>query len=201
MRIPIGIVGSVLGATIAFYLAIITLVTLPGEGAPRWFMVAGIAGLSLIAGLIINSGSIQDFRRVSRYHREASNRYDTLTSRLSPLLYSGIEDVLQRRKKMLESGGDLNFLVSAPIDGYYRVVGATYPAEDPIRQHYVKFGEGTRGFLADRKVAGYARTSGLGQPKVKGNRPIFDRTGEILGEIPPLSEAERWKTHFGEKWL
>jgi hypothetical protein len=133
--------------------------------------------------------------------RETSNLYKTLMARLSPLLFRGIEDVLQRREKTLKSSGDLNLLVNAPIDGYHRVVGATYPAEDPIRQHHVKFGEGTRGFLADRKVAGYARTSGLGQPKVVGNRPIFDRTGEILGEIPPLSEAERWKTHFGEKWL
>ena len=112
MRIPIGIVGSVLGATIAFYLAIITLVTLPGEGAPRWLMVAGIAGL------IINSGSIQDFRRVSRDHREASNRYDTLTARLGPLLYSGIEDVLHRRAKTLKLSGDIRFSVWAPIHGF-----------------------------------------------------------------------------------
>ncbi len=133
--------------------------------------------------------------------RETSNLYKTLMARLSPLLFRGIEDALHRWKKGLKSSGDLNFLVSAPINGLYQVVGATYPAEDPIRQHDTKFGEGTRGFLADRKVAGYARTSGLGQPKVKGNRPIFDRTGEILGEIPPLSEASRWKTHAGEKWL
>jgi hypothetical protein len=194
MRIPIGIVCSVLGATTAFYLAIITLVTLPSDGSLRWFAIAGITALSFIAGILINGISMQDFNKVSR-------AYGSLTSRLSPLLYSGIEDVLHRQKKMLESGGDLNFLVSAPISGYLRVVGATYLAGDPIRQHDAKFGEGTRGFLADHKVAGYARTSGLGQPKVEGNRPVFDRVGGLLGEIPPLSEASRWKTHAGEKWL
>ncbi len=201
MKILIGIICSVLGAAIAFYLAIITLISLPPDGTHRWLAVTGLIALSLLAGLLLNGGSILNFRKLSQDLRESSGLYNTLTSRLGPLLYSGIGDALHRREKGLKSSGDLNFLVYAPIDGYHRVVGATYPAEDPIRQHHVKFGEGTRGFLADRKVAGYARSSGLGQPKVKGNRPIFDRTGEILGEIPPLSEAERWKTHFGEKWL
>jgi hypothetical protein len=194
MRIPLGFICSVLGAAVLSYLAIVTLIALPSDGPLRWFAVGGIAGLSLIVGVLVNGISMQEYFKVSR-------AYNTITTRLSPLLYSGIEDVLHRQKKTLKQRGNLNFLVNAPIDGYHRVVGATYPAEDPIRQHHVKFGEGTRGFLADRKVAGYARTTGLGQAKVEGNRPIFDRTGEILGEIPPLSEAGRWKTHFGEKWL
>ncbi len=198
MRIPIGIVGSVLGATIAFYLAIITLVTLPGEGAPRWFMVAGIAGLSLLAGLIINSGSIQDFRRVSRDHREASNRYDTLTARLGPLLYSGIEDVLLRRAKTLKLSGDLRFNVWAPINGFYVTVGSTLPSEDPVRQIELEPVEGLPGFLANRRVPGFAQAGW--HSKLDANRAVFDRAGQQIGEVPPLREVNKGKSPVSEKW-
>ncbi len=114
-----------------------------------------------------------------RDHREGSDRYDKLTSRLSPLLYRGIEDVLQRRKETFNAGGDLNFVVLATISGFYRVVGNTYPAEHPSRQNNTKVGEGIRGFFAERKVAGYVRAD-----ITEGNHTAFDRTGHILGEIP-----------------
>ena len=60
--------------------------------------------------------------------REGSDRYDRLMSRLSPLLYRGIEDVLQRWKKTLESGGDLNLNIAAPINGFFRAVGRHIPS-------------------------------------------------------------------------
>jgi len=184
MKIPLGFICSVLGASIAFYLAIITLITLPSEGPLRWFAVVGIAGFSLIVGVLVNGISMQGYFKVSR-------AYNTLTSRLSPLLYSGIEDVLHRREKKFKSSGDLHFMVSAPISGFLRVVGATYPAEDPVRQVEAKFGEGVRSFFAERKAAGHVRTSRLGQPKIEGNRPVFDRAGGLMGEIPPGLEANR----------
>jgi len=118
--------------------------------------------------------------------RQASNLYNaTLTARLSPVLYKGIEDVLQRRKETFNAGGDLNFVVLAPINGFYRVVGATYPAEHPLRQNNSKVGEGTRGFFAERKVAGYTRMD-RSQPK-GSKRQLFDRNGQVLGEITPYS--------------
>jgi hypothetical protein len=98
MRVPVGIICSVLGAAILSYLAIVALIALPSEGSLRWFAIGGMAGLSLIVGLLVNGISMQDFQKVSRGQREASNLYNTLTSRLSPLLYSGIEDILNRRK-------------------------------------------------------------------------------------------------------
>ncbi len=121
----------------------------------------------------------QDLQRIS-------NIYNTLTSRLGPLLYRGIEDVLQRWKKTLNSGGDLNLVVVAPINGFYRVVGATFPAEHPMRQNNTKLGEGLRGFFAERRVAGYAGANGGFQSK-EGHRPVFDRTGKVLGEVPSYS--------------
>jgi len=118
--------------------------------------------------------------------REASNTHNaTLTSRLSPVLYKGIEDVLERRKETFNAGGELNFVVVAPINDFYRVVGTTYPAEHPIRQNNSKVGEGTRGFFAERKKAGYTR---MGSSQTKGGkRQLFDRTGQVLGEITPVS--------------
>ncbi len=53
MKVSVGIVCSVLGATIAFYLAIVSLITLPADGTVRWFAISGISGLSLIAGVLI----------------------------------------------------------------------------------------------------------------------------------------------------
>jgi len=122
-------------------------------------------------------------------HRETSNRYDRLTSRLSPLLYRGIEDALQRWQKTFKTGGDLNLVVVAPINDFYRVVGATYPADLPMRQNHTKVGEGTRGFFAEHKKAGYVRTYALDRPE-QGNRTMFDKDGRVLGEIP-WSESPR----------
>ncbi len=137
----------------------------------------------------------QDLQRIT-------NLYNTLTSRLSPLLYRGIEDVLHRRKETFNAGGDLNFVVVAPINGFYRVVGATFPAEAPMRQNNTKLGEGLRGFFAERRVAGYARPSGGGvvQPK-EGNRPVFDRAGRVLGEFPPARGAITLNTPVETKWM
>jgi len=136
--------------------------------------------------------------------QEISNLYNTLTSRVSPLLYRRIEDILQRRKETLSPEGDLNFVVVAPLNGFFRVVGATYPAEHPLRQNESKLGEGLRGFFAERKVAGYVRSSaGLDKSKVEGNRPVFDRAGNLIGELPASTEDEmkRWKLPVDAKWL
>jgi len=132
---------------------------------------------------VLGSGTVsarQDLRQ------EISNLYKTLTSRLSPLLCRGIEDVLQRRKETFNQEGDLTFSVSAPINGFYRVVGATYPAEHPMRQNSTKLGEGLRGFFAERRVAGYVCASGAVQT-TEGHRSVFDRTGKALGEVPSYS--------------
>ncbi len=115
--------------------------------------------------------------------RETSNIYKTLMARLNPLLYRGIDDALQRWKNTFKPGGGLDFVVHAPINGFFRVVGATYPAEHPMRQNSQKLGEGTRGFFGERRVAGYVRPSGVVEPK-EGNRPVFDRDGRVLGEVP-----------------
>ncbi len=111
------------------------------------------------------------------------DRHDTLVSRLSPLLCRGIDDVLLRHIKTLKWGGDPILAVSAPINGFYRSVGSTGTAEAPQRQNSSKVGEGARGFLAERKVAGYAPSSTLIQSK-GGKRQVFDRHGQVLGEIP-----------------
>ena len=96
---------------------------------------------------------MQDFRKVSRDHQEASNRYDTLTSRLSPLLYSGIEDVLQRRKGTFKPGGNLNFSVRVITDGFYRTAGSTLPPGHMLWQREQKIGDGLQGYVAEGKVA------------------------------------------------
>ncbi len=65
MKVSVGIICSVLGATIAFYLAIVSLITLPADGTARWFAIGGIAGLSLIAGVLVNGMSMQEYFKVS----------------------------------------------------------------------------------------------------------------------------------------
>ncbi len=134
MKVSVGILCSVLGATIAFYLATISLVTLPPDGTARWFAIAGITAISLIAGLLVNGMSMQDYFKVSR-------AYNTLTARLSPLLYSGIEDVLHRRAATLNSGGDLNLSVSLLAGGLLRHVGSALPQGHSVRQNVTKIGE------------------------------------------------------------
>ena len=191
MRIPIGFICSVLGAAVLSYLAIVTLIAIPSEGPPRWFAVGGIAGLSLIVGVLVNGVSMQEFFKVSR-------AYNILTSRLSPLLYSGIEDVLLRRAKTLKLSGDLRFNVWAPINGFYVTVGSTLPSEDPVRQIELEPVEGLPGFLANRRVAGFAQAGW--HAKLEANRGVFDRAGQQIGEVPPLREVNKGKSPVSEKW-
>jgi hypothetical protein len=135
---------------------------------------------------------MQDFRNVSRDLRETSNIYNTLTSRLSPLLYSGIEDVLHRRKETFKSGGDLNYCVSVLASGLLRTVGSTLPPGHSVRQREQKIGEGLQGFIFDEKVPGFAVTS---QHSNSAKRPVFDQFGRQIGEIPTSGapgSAERW---------
>ncbi len=130
--------------------------------------------------------------------RQGSDRNDTLTSRLSPLLYRGIDDALQRWKNTMKRGGDLNFDVVAPINGFYRVVGATFPAGHPVRQNNSKLGEGVRGFIAERRVAGYVRASRRADVK-EDKYSIFDRTGRLIGEAPRY-EYRLLAPPVGTKW-
>ncbi len=189
MRIPISFICSVLGATIAFYLAIAALVTLPSDGTLRWFAIAGISALSLIAGLLINGMSMQSFFKVSR-------AYDTLTSGLSPLLYDGIENVLQRRIKDIDLLKGLQLSVRAPIDGLYRVVGSTHPRGAGVRQEELEPNEGIVGFIATQKVPGYSQTT-LRSP---GKSDVYDRSGQVIGQRTPLRDFNRGKTAIGTKW-
>jgi len=132
-------------------------------------------------------------------HREGSDLYNRLMARLSPMLYRGIDDVLHRHIKTLKWGGQLTFYVSAPINGFYRMVGATLPAEASERQNYSKIGEGVRGFLVERKVGGYVTSSRWAK---ESKRPVFDRHGQVLAEFPVgrqpgiLGHSVETKWHF-----
>lgn len=197
MRVPVGIICSVLGATIAFYLAIVALMTLPAEGSPRWFALAGIAALSLLAGILVNGVSMQDFRKVSRDLRETSNLYNTLTSRLNPLLCNGIEDVLQRRIKDIDLLKGLQLTILGPIDGLYRAVGSTLPPGAGIRQQELEPNEGLVGFVAAQKVAAYCQPA----PISPGPSDVHDRSGQVIGQRTPLRDFNRGKMPIGAKWL
>jgi len=131
--------------------------------------------------------------------QEISNLYNTLTSRLSPLLYRGIEDVLHRHKKTLKWRGWVNLNIEAPINGFYRTVGATTPAEAASRQNRHKLGEGVRGFIAECGVAGYVRSSNWGQSK-EGKRQVFDLHGEVLAEFPVGREAGMLAHNAESRW-
>ena len=181
MRVPVGIICSVIGASVLSYLAIVTLIAIPSEGPPRWFAVGGIAGLSLIVGVLVNGISMQDFRKVSRDHQETSNRYDSLTLRLSPLMYSGIEDVLHRRAESLKPDENLNFSVSVLTGGLVRNVASTFPMGHSTRSIERKMGEGLRGYFAEAKIAGFAQVS---LQFNSANRPVFDRFGRQIDQIP-----------------
>ncbi len=124
--------------------------------------------------------------------RETSNLYNKLMARLSPLLYRGIEDVLQRHKKTLKWRGDLDLSVALLTGGFIRNVGSTLPQGHSVRQNVGKIGEGTRGYFAKEKIAGFSLSSWNSNSV---NRPVFDRFGKQIHEIPargnPLS-AEKW---------
>jgi len=156
------------------FFAFISLLTLPADGTARWFAIAGIAGSPLIAGLLVNGMSMQDCFTVSR-------AYHSLTSGLGSLLYTGIEDVLQRRAGSPKPGGDLNFSAFVFSNNLLRNVGSTFPQEHSVWHQESKMGEGMRGYFAEAKITGFAKSSMHTQAD---KHPVFDRFGRQLGEIP-----------------
>jgi len=131
-----------------------------------------------------------------RDHREGSDRYDRLTSRLSPLLYRGIEDVLQRWNKTLNPMGVSNLVIAAPMNDFYRIVGATYPADHPMRQNSTKIGEGYYWYFTDRKKAGYVRRI------PESDRKAFDLDGQVLSEAHGQGRPAGILSHSGDsKWM
>jgi len=125
--------------------------------------------------------------------RETSNLYNTtLTTRLSPVMYKGIQDVLDRTKKTVKSGGRLNFSVSVLTGGLIRYAASTMPGGDSGRQRDRKIGEGIRGYFTKAKIAGFTQTS---LNVNSANRPVFDRFGKQIGEMPVNrnpGSAEKW---------
>ncbi len=125
--------------------------------------------------------------------REASNLYNaTLTTRLSPVLYKGIQDVLDRKKKTVKSGGRLNFTVSVITGSLIRWAASTMPRGASGRQRDLKLGEGIRGYFTKAKIAGFTQTS---LNVNSANRPVFDQFGKQIGEMPVSrnpGSAEKW---------
>ena len=113
--------------------------------------------------------------------RETSNRYDRLTSRLSPLLYSGLEDVLKRHAGTLKPSGELDLSASVLTSDLLKLVASTIPPGHSGRQHERKLGEGVQGYFAEAKIAGFAQAS---LHTNSANRPVFDRFGRQIGELP-----------------
>jgi len=69
-----------------------------------------------------------------------------------------------------------------------------------MRQNSAKLGEGSLGYFGERKVAGYVRPRGVGESK-EGNRSVFDRDGQVLGEIPSRRGAGILTHPVEVKWI
>jgi hypothetical protein len=67
-------------------------------------------------------------------------------------------------------------------NGLLTTVSSTLPPGNPVRQRQVKVGEGLTGFIAEKKIAGFAVTS---QHSDSAKRPVFDQLGRQIGEIAP----------------
>ena len=76
--------------------------------------------------------------------------------------------------------------------GFLRTVGSTLPPGHLVWQRQQKIGEGLQGYVAEGKVAAFAPTSRYSN---FANRPVFDRYGKQIGEIPltrsPIA-ASKW---------
>ncbi len=113
--------------------------------------------------------------------QEISNLYKTLTSRLSPVLYKGIDAVLQRRKETFKPGEGLNFSVSVLTGDLLKYVASTLPPGHAGWQNVTKIGGGgAGGYFAKEKIAGFTQPS---RHSNSANRPVFDRFGKQIGEI------------------
>ena len=124
--------------------------------------------------------------------RETSNIYNTLMTRLSPVLYSGIDDVMRRWKTSLKPDRDLNFSASVLSGGFIRTVCSTLSQGHSVRSLTPKMGERLRGYFAEAKIAGFTQAS---ININSANRPVFDRFGRQIGEMPVSrnpGSADKW---------
>ena len=195
MRSHIGIFCSVVGASVAFYLAALPLMTLPESGNAKWFAIAGLVTISLGGGLLVNAASIASARHLSNDLRETSRLYNSLTTRLSPLLYNGLEDLLQRRTQDQKLLANCYATIVAPVDGLYRVVATTFPSNHPIRQIQLAHDEGFVGFISTRKVPGYSRAAFAGAD-------VFDcATAEVIGQRGAMRDINKAALGRAGAWV
>jgi len=140
----------------------------------------------------VSAGPQQKIEVPRQDPQRISNLYNTLTSRLSPLLYSGLEDVLRRHAGTVKPSGELNLSASVLTSDILKFVATTFPPGHLGRQHERKLGEGVQGYFAEAKTAGFAQTT---RNSKSANRPVFDRFGKQIGEIPVsrnAATAGRW---------
>ena len=102
------------------------------------------------------------------------------------MLYSGLEDVLRRHAGTVKSGGELNLSASVLTSDTLKMAGTTFPTGHLGRQHERKLGEGVQGYFAEAKIAGFAQTT---RKSKSANRPVFDRFGKQIGELPVSRNA------------
>ncbi len=113
--------------------------------------------------------------------RSASKPHDNLTSRVIPVLYKGIAGVLNRQKKTLALGEDLNFSISVLTGGLIKNAVSTHTQGYSAVQVERKVGEGVRGYFVKKNLAGFFQAS---LHSKSTNRPVFDRFGKRFDEIP-----------------
>jgi len=87
---------------------------------------------------------------------------------------------------MVQPSGEINLSASVLTNDILKIVGTTFPPGHLGRQHQRKLGEGVQGYFAEAKTAGFAQTT---RKSKSANRPVFDRFGKQIGELPVSRNA------------
>jgi len=188
---------AVLGTAVVTYFTLYSALGIRAEGLPPFLAITGLISLSLLISLLINYGSFWSLREAHEERRRIETLYETLDSRIRPLLLTGMEDTLRRRVKELpwiKNGIPLKFFVFTEIDGLYKVVGSTVEHDAQVRRLELEPDEGVVGFTVDRKISGLAQIT-----EGKGN--VFDRAGRVIGQQRRLREVNTWKVDADLKWI
>lgn len=199
-----GVSVATFAASVLAYLTLIDVGTLPPAGEQRLFAVVGVCTLALVIGIAANATAIAQVRS----NAVASAKYTNLQERLAPMLYAGMEAVVQYWAEGLTDGLDMSGLnisvdselefqlhVFIRIQGHYRIVASSAEPASPVRWLELEENEGMLAAVHERRSAVVAVVEDQFSAK------LFTPTGHPIGEQERLRPKNAGKCNAHLKWI
>jgi hypothetical protein len=178
-------------------------VLVPPDHLPETLSIVGLATLAIVAGLLTMMPAILAAKEQSI----ESAQHRALRRRLLPILYAGMEEVVDRWAEFLLPGVQLNKRINVDpelelelhvflkIDGYYRIVSSSVQESASVRRLELAEDEGMVHMVYSRNTAVVAQVQSDYSAK------LYSRNGQAIADQPSLTPKNADKCNPDLKWI